>query len=155
MSYGQKKKLLLSFGIATNTEVLLMDEPTNGLDIPSKSTFRKLIAKYMNENRIFIISTHQVKDIEGMIDNIVIINEGKIIFNQNIENISKKLAFKQVNNIDNEDILYSQKQGGGYNIISTNNKEFFESKIDTELLFNAVIENNTKIINLFKSNNNE
>ena len=45
MSYGQKKKVLISFGLAANTSFLLLDEPTNGLDIMSKSQFRKVLAE--------------------------------------------------------------------------------------------------------------
>ena len=79
LSYGQKKKFILSFGLATNTAILITDEPTNGLDIPSKSKFRKIIAGAVSEERLFIISTHQVRDIEGLIDSVVILENGKII----------------------------------------------------------------------------
>jgi ABC-2 type transport system ATP-binding protein len=77
MSYGQKKKMLISFGLACNTSLLLMDEPTNGLDIMSKSQFRKVIAGAIDDNKCIIISTHQVKDMESLIDRITVIDEGK------------------------------------------------------------------------------
>ena len=51
LSMGQKKKVFMSFALATGTRFLLMDEPTNGLDIPSKSQFRKVIANNMTEDR--------------------------------------------------------------------------------------------------------
>jgi ABC-2 type transport system ATP-binding protein len=94
MSYGQKKKVLISFALATNARFLLMDEPTNGLDIISKSQFRKALASAVDEERCIIISTHQVKDLESLIDRITIIDEGKILFDQNIEDISKRLSFR-------------------------------------------------------------
>lgn len=147
MSYGQKKKLLLSFGFASNTAILFLDEPTNGLDIPSKSTFRKLIAKYINEDRIFFISTHQVKDIEGIIDDIVIIDNGKIVLNKSIENISSKLVFKQNCQIVDDSVLYSIQSGLGYNLINAKTDNEDTSNIDIELLFNAVIQKNNKVIN--------
>jgi len=81
MSYGQKKKFLLAFGLACNTDVVLMDEPTNGLDIPSKSTFRKIITSAINENKVFVISTHQIKDIDTIIDGVIILDNGVIRFN--------------------------------------------------------------------------
>lgn len=49
MSFGQQKKAIIAFGLACNTQVLIMDEPTNGLDIPSKSQFRKLVAAALTE----------------------------------------------------------------------------------------------------------
>lgn len=91
MSYGQKKKVLISFALATNAKVLLMDEPTNGLDIMSKSQFRKILAEALDEERCIIISTHQVKDLENLIDRITIIDEGKILFDENVEEITKKI----------------------------------------------------------------
>ena len=59
LSFGQQKKAMIAFGLATNTGVLIMDEPTNGLDIPSKVQFRKLIASVLTEDRCIVISTHQ------------------------------------------------------------------------------------------------
>ena len=84
LSYGQKKKFLVVFGLATNCKFLLLDEPTNGLDIPSKSQFRKLLATMLTKDKAFIIATHQVRDLETLIDTVVILDEGKIIFNQSI-----------------------------------------------------------------------
>src|SRR5688500_15891473 len=94
MSYGQKKKVIISFALATNAKFLLMDEPTNGLDIMSKSQFRKVLAQALDEERCIIISTHQVKDLENLIDRITIIDEGKILFDQTVEDIPKKLSFR-------------------------------------------------------------
>jgi len=150
MSYGQKKKFLLSFGLACNSEILFMDEPTNGLDIPSKSTFRKLIANNITDNRIFIISTHQIKDIEGMIDTVIILDEGQIMFNQNIERISRKLVFKTLSEQTNtEDIIFSEDHIIHKRAILTN-KTQEDSPIDIELLFNAVISDNQKLTQQFK-----
>ena len=81
-SYGQKKKFLIAFGLATNCSILILDEPTNGLDIPSKTQFRKLLASTISDKKLFLISTHQVHDIEKLIDTVVILNEGKIIYHQ-------------------------------------------------------------------------
>ena len=121
MSYGQKKKVLISFGLACNTSLLLMDEPTNGLDIMSKSQFRKVIAGALDEKKCIIISTHQVKDLENLIDRITIIDEGKILFDQTIEQITQKLQFKI--SFDKEEIqqaLYNEDSLKGNAIISKN-----------------------------------
>lgn len=148
LSYGQKKKFLVAFGLATNCKLLLLDEPTNGLDIPSKSRFRKLVASLLTDDKIFIISTHQVRDMENLIDTVVILDEGKIIFNQSIYEVSKRLAFEQVQAPSVEHI-YSEKILGGYLAIVKNQTEY-ESKVDLEVLFNAVITNGEKINRLFK-----
>jgi ABC-2 type transport system ATP-binding protein len=73
MSYGEQKKVMIAFGLATETNLLIMDEPTNGLDIPSKTQFRKLMASLVNEERCIIISTHQVRDLDNLIDFLLIL----------------------------------------------------------------------------------
>ena len=151
MSYGQKKKVLISFALATNAKVLLMDEPTNGLDIMSKSQFRKILAEALDEERCIIISTHQVKDLENLIDRITVIDEGKILFDQNVEEITKKLAFRFA--YDAEDAagaFYSESLLRGH-VIVTPNLEGEESKLDLELLYKAIVTNPTKITQLFQA----
>lgn len=139
MSYGQKKKVLISFGLACNTAVVLMDEPTNGLDIISKSQFRKVMAGCVDENKCIVISTHQVKDLENMIDRITIIDEGRILFDQTIETIARKLSFRI--STDNEEVrkaLYSEPSLRGSAIITTNDSGE-EGKLDLELLYKAIV----------------
>ena len=147
MSYGQKKKFLLSFGLACNTDVVLMDEPTNGLDIPSKSTFRKIIASAINENKTFVISTHQIRDIDSIIDGVIILDHGVIRFNNFIEGISDKLVFKNTKENDSsESILYSEQiLGGNKSILINIDNEF--TKPDMELLFNSIISEDSKLVN--------
>ncbi len=84
LSYGQKKKFLVAFGLATSCKLLLLDEPTNGLDIPSKSQFRKLLASALTEDKTIVIATHQVRDLEHLIDTVVILEDGQIIFNKEL-----------------------------------------------------------------------
>ncbi len=149
MSYGQKKKMLISFALASETPILFSDEPTNGLDIPSKSTFRQLMAQSITDDKLFIISTHQIKDIEGIIDAVVIVNDGKIIFNQELYRIAEVLCFKTVENINAKNILYAEKHLNSYNVIAKNTGQE-NSRIDLEILFNALISKNAKNIqNLF------
>ena len=82
LSLGQQKKFFISFGLACNTSIVILDEPTNGLDIPSKSQFRKLMAESVNDEKTFIISTHQVRDLDHILDHILIVNQGKLILNE-------------------------------------------------------------------------
>ncbi len=148
LSYGQKKMVLISFGLAANTPVLMSDEPTNGLDIPSKSMFRKIMASAVSEGKLFIISTHQVKDIEGIIDSVVVLENGKIIFNQSLESVSEKLCFKTIKNLDDENVLYREKHLNTYEAVVRNTNEE-HSRVNMELLFNSIIVENSKVVNEF------
>ncbi len=151
LSYGQKKNFLLSFGLATDSKLLILDEPTNGLDIPSKSQFRKILANAIHEERSFIVSTHQVRDMENLIDPIIILDEGRIIFYEDCETITGKLAItRQKELTDTDHILYSESHLGGYTVVKENTGQE-ETKLNLEILFNAVLSNREKISNIFKS----
>ena len=136
MSYGQKKKFLISFALATKCKLLILDEPTNGLDIPSKTIFRKLLAGALEENQLVLISTHQIKDIDNLIDRIMVLNNGKIIFDQDIMEVSDKFRFTTVPDVSAGEILYHETSPGGYRVILPG--EGSSSQVDIELLFNAI-----------------
>ena len=136
LSFGQRKKVLLAFGIATNTRLLMMDEPTNGLDIPSKSQFRKLMASRINENRTYIISTHQVKDIEKLVDAIVVLENGKIIFQQSLLEIIAALSFN-FEQSEPKDTIHHENELGGFVTLRKNASDR-ETDVNLELLFNAI-----------------
>lgn len=139
LSHGQRKKFLIAFALATNCSLLIFDEPTNGLDIPSKSLFRKILVSSVSDEQLVFISTHQVKDIDTIIDQIVVLNDGKILFNESMDTIAQKWAFKiQTSLSDIEQVLYSEKCIGGYRVLCSAN-EYEETIIDIELLFNAII----------------
>ena len=149
LSHGQKKKVMIAFGLASNTKLLLMDEPTNGLDIPSKGQFRRMVASCLEDNRCLIISTHQVHDLESLIDSILIMENHEIVFNQTIENITKKLVFKQTDrNEKSQDLIYEMETIRGVNQLCKNTSNE-DSNLDIELLFNAVVCNNKTISELF------
>jgi len=150
LSHGQKKKVMIAFGLAANTKLLLMDEPTNGLDIPSKGQFRRMVASAVNEDRCLIISTHQVRDLDSLIDSIIIMDGHEIVFNEPVENITKKLLFRVADrNETDETVIYSEDSLRGlYQVKENTSGE--ESKLDIELLFNAVFADKKRIMNLFK-----
>ena len=151
MSFGQQKKFIIAFGLACNTSVLLMDEPTNGLDIPSKSHFRKLMASVLTDDRLFVISTHQVRDLDNLIDDVVIIDDGDILLKASIADISEKLVFKTVQNIGELDtVLYAETTLNGKEIVKPNTK-FEDSKVNLEHLFNAVIAHPAIVKTLFQN----
>ena len=153
-SYGQKKKFLISFGIACNSRIFLLDEPTNGLDIPSKTQFRRIIASSGTENRLIIISTHQVRDMESLIDPIIIIDEGRVIFNESIERVTDKLTIKKVTEEPAKGtVLYSEKEIDGYKVVMTNTDQD-QTDIDFETLFNTVVSNPNGVQSVFNGGTN-
>ncbi|EHQ30741.1 ABC transporter ATP-binding protein [Mucilaginibacter paludis] len=151
LSFGQQKKVMIAFGLATNTSLLVMDEPTNGLDIPSKVQFRKIIASVLTEERCIIISTHQVRDLDSLIDTLVVLHNREIVVNQELDAISEKIYFTTLDNNDTRPALYQEESMRGKNAMVANNENLY-SKVDMELLFNAIINGNQQTIDLLKIN---
>lgn len=148
-SMGQKKKFIVSFALATNTPLLLMDEPTNGMDIPSKSQFRKVIAMGMNDNRSIIISTHQVRDLESMIDRVLLLHDNTMILNEGVMRIAEKLEFiRTTSKEDLQGCIYSTFTPEGFVGVRPN-VDGVETQVDLESLFNAVIANPLLVQQLF------
>ncbi|MTI38315.1 ATP-binding cassette domain-containing protein [Fulvivirga lutimaris] len=143
LSYGQKKKFLISFALATKCRILVLDEPTNGLDIPSKSIFRRVLAGSLDEDQLVIISTHQVKDVENLIDRILMLEKGKFIMQKDLFDISSQLNFITTSSTEGENILYSEMVPGGYRAITPQVNG--NSSVDIELLFNAISADNEKL----------
>ena len=141
LSLGQKKKVFMSFALAANTSLLIMDEPTNGLDIPGKSQFKKFIASTMDDERTVIISTHQVQDIEKLIEHVIIIENSTILLDASAVDICRNLFFVNgASEINHEKALYVSQSFQGYNALLPNDgKE--ETMLNLEILFNAVLEN--------------
>lgn len=153
LSMGQKKKVFMSFALACNTSLLLMDEPTNGLDIPGKVAFRRFIASSATDDKIIIISTHQVRDIDRILDHIIIMDEHKVLLNSSINEISSKLAF--IATADRELIdkaLISQPAVGGAQIVIANDGTY-DTEVNLESLFELVTTRRDLINTLFNANN--
>lgn len=151
LSYGQKKKFVLAFGLASGCKVLLLDEPTNGLDIPSKGQFRKLLTRATREDRIILISTHQVRDMENLIDPLIVLDQGRIIFQQPMSEVTRRLtAHLQSAEPAGDGILYSDRTIGGW-VVVTVNTGGEETRLDLETLFNTVIGNPDRVDAIFRA----
>ena len=149
LSMGQKKKVFMSFALATNTSLLIMDEPTNGLDLPAKSQFKKFIASNMADERTIIISTHQVQDVEKLIEQVIILENNKVLLNASTTDICQKLYFVNGgSDVDTEQAFYVSPTLQGYNALLPNEDEK-ESVLNLETLFNGVLNNSKQIGNLF------
>ena len=140
LSMGQKKKVFMCFALATNVSLLLMDEPTNGLDIPSKSQFRKVIANNMTDERMLIISTHQVHDIESLLDHIVILNQNNLLLDASVADICEDYSFEYRTPAEMDDtVLYAEPTLQGNAVIAKRKAGSRETQMNLELLFNAAI----------------
>ncbi len=147
MSFGQQKKSLIAASLSLGTDYVLLDEPTNGLDIPSKAQFRQILSRRFEERNTLIISTHQVKDVENLIDPIVILSNNAVLLDASVQRIQEKLFF-EYGGEQRQDALYSEMQPGGYlNVVPNSTGE--ESQINIEALFNAVLRNKRVINELF------
>ena len=136
MSAGQLKKTWIAFALSCNARYYYMDEPTNGLDIPSKSQFRKAITKYTSEESAIIISTHQVRDLEEIIDPIIILDKEAVLLNASLQTISEKLFFDYGTALHPESLYLEQTPSGAIQVYPNTTGE--ESKVNLEALFNAV-----------------
>lgn len=147
MSFGQQKKSLIAASLSLGTDYVLFDEPTNGLDIPSKAQFRQILSRRIEERNTIIISTHQVKDVENLIDPIVILSNNAVLLDASVQRIQERLFF-EYGGEKRQDSLYSEMQPGGYlNVIPNSTGE--ESQLNIEALFNAVLRNKKTIRELF------
>ena len=136
MSQGQRKKVAITLALAAHTPLLLMDEPTNGLDIPSKATFRRLVASLIDDNQTVIISTHQVRDMESLIDTVLILDQRQTLLNKTLNEIGEKLYFGPL--LPEEKALYSEPTPQGtIGVTAREDKE--ETAVSLEMLFNAAI----------------
>ncbi len=141
LSHGQQKKFLLSFGLATNASLLMLDEPTNGLDIPSKGLFRRLVAEALEDHRIFVVSTHQVRDVETLIDAILVLHEGRVLFQESVSAVSASLRFSvepERPDAEAAGLLYEEATVGGFASVWKEAGDG-DGHLDLEMLFKAVI----------------
>ena len=143
LSMGTKKKVYMSFALATNTKYLFLDEPTNGLDLESKSLFRKVIAQNMSDNRTIVISTHQVHDVEQLIDHILILGnddgtDNKLLINKSVAELSDEYVFELRDADEMGNVIYSENSLQGTSVIARRTPRGTETPINLELLYNAV-----------------
>ncbi len=151
LSFGQQKKFIIAFALACNTKVLLLDEPTNGLDIPSKIKFRKLIASIFTDEKIIFISTHQIRDLDNLIDRVIIVDNGELLLDASVSEIANRLSFKTVNEFPEEgNILYAEDSLKGKSIVIENILTE-DTKVNLEHLFNAITENPVMAKQIFKN----
>jgi len=151
LSHGQQKKFMLAFGLAANCPLNLFDEPTNGLDIPSKSIFRKLVTGAVNDEKCFVISTHQVRDIEHLIDTVIVLDNGKIVFSHPLDEVASVLSVQQGKSNQSGAEIYSMEEGLGRYSVLHENTSGTASTVDLEVLFNAILADSKRIQAVFSN----
>jgi ABC-2 type transport system ATP-binding protein len=137
LSQGQKKKFLLAFGLATQARLVILDEPTNGLDIPSKSQFRRLLIDQFSPERSFLISTHQSYDLQGLIDSVMVLSQGEILLHETVETLESQLQMS-IEPRQPVDALYSERALDGFKVLRRNHSGE-GSRLDLEMLFGLAV----------------
>lgn len=149
LSMGQTKKVYMSFALAANTPLLLMDEPTNGLDIPGKAAFRSLVASGMTDERSVVISTHQVQDVNLLLDHVIIMENSGVLLNESVARITNSLAFEIT---DSPEViasaLYALPSIQGTNVVLPN-FDGRETQLNLETLFGLTVKNPVVINEMF------
>lgn len=154
MSMGQRKKAFLAFALACNARTLLLDEPTNGLDIPSKAALRRILAGYASDERTVVVSTHQVRDVENLLDGVVILDHRGVALCATADEITSALRFGPVTAADEP--LYSESSlMGTVGVSALRPGEVSDGRMSIELLFNAVTADGARVRSLFNTKNDD
>ena len=148
VSYGQQKKAMLAYAFALHTPLLILDEPTNGLDITSRQALKRIISRSIDDDSTLLISTHQAHDFENLLDHLIILGEGEILLNRSLDEISQRLLFARTDSLP-EDSIYSEQELPGYFSVLPNEEEE-ENTPDIGLLYKAVLQVPEKIKSMFK-----
>lgn len=143
LSSGQRKKAVLSVALALGVDLLLLDEPTNTLDIPSKTQFRQALAGSVREGSTVMISTHQVHDVEALLDHVTIMDRRQVLLDSPVADLAERLHFGLTD--DPGGCLYSEPTIGGLAAIRPRQGDEEETPINLEVLFNAVIKGKINI----------
>nr|WP_314660916.1 ABC transporter ATP-binding protein [uncultured Porphyromonas sp.] len=151
ISQGQKKKALIAFALALRVPLLLMDEPTNGLDIPSKSEFRRVLAQYTSEEQTIIISTHQVRDLEQIIDSVLVLEQGRIICQATVSEVASRLRFAPVQPGEATQPLYTEQSPLGLLGVFARGADEEAEDFSMELFFNALLAARPAVLSALQS----
>jgi len=144
-SYGQRKKFALAAALASGARAVLLDEPTNGLDIPSKVQFRRALAASAAEDRIIVVSTHQVRDLENLIDPILILREGQVSLNVSAERLAERLASARLSSLEGRAVVHAERDAVGWSALLRRQGREDEAAADLELVFNAAMQEPQKL----------
>ena len=130
-STGMKAKLKILTAISHKAEFLLLDEPTTGLDVLAREELLSMLREYMeeNENRTILISSHISTDLEGLCDDLYMIDNGKVVLHEEIDTLLGqygllKVSSEQYETLDKNYLLRKKRENWGYSCL-TNQKQFY------------------------------
>lgn len=136
MSLGNRKKAQLAYALALQTDILLLDEPANGLDISSRQILLELLGRFIQPEQTVIISTHVVWDFMNLIEGVMVINRGCILTAMNTWDITKRLGFVS-DRLPIDGALYSTQLQGLFHAIVKADPEN-PTDLDFLLLYSAL-----------------
>ena len=145
MSKGMRKKVEIAATLSHHPKLLILDEATSGLDPIVRNEILELFLNFtMDEDHTIILSTHITSDLEHIADQIIFINEGKIILQDTKDEILDnygilKCDIEKFNNIDKEDIIAVRKNKYNYDIL-INNKKKMKKKYKEYIMDNITLE---------------
>ncbi|MDO4319135.1 MAG: ABC transporter ATP-binding protein [Bacteroidales bacterium] len=137
LSLGSRHKSLVAYALALGTEVLLLDEPANGLDIDAKKSLRRMIARSMTDDRTIIVSTHTVYDLEALFDGLLLLSHGSMLISRPTWQIAARLGFV-TSTTPLPDALYQEPEAGIFRAIVKGDGDD-ESAVNYSLLYSAVM----------------
>lgn len=136
LSFGQQKKVGLAMALSSGCALILLDEPTNGLDISSKSAFRKELISVLSEDQTVVIATHLIRDLEKTLDRVIILDQGRIKLDADLSDLADSLYFG-VSQSEVSGAIYSQSSALGVQFIQERTTQT-QTTVNLELLFEAV-----------------
>lgn len=141
MSFGQKKKFLIAFGIATNTPIFILDEPTNGLDIPSKTQLRQVLSEKISPERLILISTHQARDLQEIITALVVLEQSEVMIKASLKELHNHLGMYEDMGAEHVGVIYREQVGPKSYVLTIKDDIQASLPLDLEFLFGAALHN--------------
>lgn len=137
LSLGMRRKSYIAYALALRPDLLLLDEPANGLDIDSKKELRRMVSRCIGDGQTMVISTHTVADLEVLYDSVVILHRGEVVLSASVADISAKLSFV-TSSVPVPDAVFMESEGAMFRAIIRADQPY-ASAIDFELLYSAVV----------------
>jgi len=98
LSTGMKEKLKVILTLSREASLFLLDEPFNGIDTMSKDSIKKIIKRISNKENTIIITSHLIDELETLLDDVIILNHGKIVLDSSVESLKKEgnISIKEI-----------------------------------------------------------
>ena len=146
-STGMKAKLKLLVATSSHAQLLILDEPTVGLDVIARDELLGILREYMeqNENNSVLISSHISSDLETLCDDVYMIHEGNIILHEDVDVLLSDYALlkvdeEQYTDLDKQYIVRTKKESYGYSCL-TNQRQYYMENFPSVAIEKGTIDN--------------